>query len=41
MAESMQIYAMENDLPRHPQRMLIPIFELENGSILTEIYNLL
>ena len=37
----MQIYAIENDLPKHPQWMLISIFELENGSILTEIYKLL
>ena len=31
----MQNYAFENDLLKHPQRMLISSFKLENGSILT------
>ena len=34
----MQNYAIENDLLKHPQRMLISSFKLENGSILTLLF---
>ena len=32
-------YAIENDLLKHPQRMLISSFKLENGSIITPFFN--
>ena len=35
----MQNYAIENDLLKHSQRMLISSFKLENGSIITPIFN--
>ena len=35
----MQNYAIENDLLKHPQRMLISNFKLENGSIITTLFN--
>ena len=38
VGESMQNYAIENDLLKHPQRMLISSFKLENGSILTLLF---
>ena len=34
----MQNYANENDLLKHPQRMLISSFKLENGSIITSLF---
>ena len=38
VGESMQNYAIENDLLKHPQRMLISSFKLENCSILTLLF---
>ena len=35
----MQNYAIENDLLKHPQRMLISSFKLKNGSIVTPLFN--
>ena len=35
----MQNIAIENDLLKHPQRMLISSFNLENGSIITPLFN--
>ena len=35
----MQKYSIENDLLKHPQRMLISSFKLENGSIITLLFN--
>ena len=35
----MQNYAIENDLLKHPQRMLISSFKLENGAIITPLFN--
>ena len=35
----MQKYAIENDLLKHPQRMLTSSFKLENGSIITLLFN--
>ena len=34
----MQTYAIENNILKHPQRMLISSFKLENGSILTLLF---
>ena len=39
IGEYMQNYAIENDLLKHPQRMLISSFKLENGSIITPLFN--
>ena len=39
IGEYMQNYAIENDLLKHPQRMLISSFNLENGSIITLLFN--
>ena len=39
IGEYMQNYAIENDLLKHPQRMLIFSFKLENGSIITHLFN--
>ena len=39
IGEYMQNYAIENDLLKHPQRMLIFSFKLENGSIITPLFN--
>ena len=35
----MKNYAIENDFFKHPQRMLISSFNLENGSIITPLFN--
>ena len=35
----MQNYAHENDLLKHPQRMLISSFKLQHGSIITPLFN--
>ena len=32
-------YAIENDMLKHPQRMLISSFKLENGTVITPLYN--
>ena len=34
-----QIYANENDLLKHPQRMLTSSFKLKGGSIITPLFN--
>ena len=39
IGEYMQNYAIENDLLKHPQRMLMSSFKLENGSIITPLFN--
>ena len=39
IGEYMQSYAIENDLLKHPQRMLISSFKLENSSINTPLFN--
>ena len=39
IGEYMQNYAIENDLLKHPQRMLKYSFKLENGSIITPLFN--
>ena len=38
IGEYMQNYAIENDLLKHHQRMLISSFKLENGSIITLLF---
>ena len=38
IGEYMQNYAIGNDLLKHPQRMLISSFKLENGSIITPLF---
>ena len=35
----MRNYAIENDLLKHPQRMLMSSFKLENGSTITLLFN--
>ena len=40
IAEFMQNYTIENDLLKHPTRMLISSFKLENGSLNTSLFNL-
>ena len=40
IGEFMQKYGIENDLLKHPQRMLISSFKLEKGSIITPLFNL-
>ena len=32
-------YAIENDMLKHPQRMLISSFKLENGTVRTPLFN--
>ena len=39
IGEYRQNYANENDLLQHPQQMLISSFKLENGSIITPLFN--
>ena len=39
IGEYMQNYAIENDLLKHPQRKLISSFKLQNGSIITPLFN--
>ena len=39
IGEYMQNYANENDLLKHPQRMLISSSKLKNGSIITLLFN--
>ena len=39
IGEYMQNYAIENDLLKHPQRMLISSFKLERGSIIPPLFN--
>ena len=39
IGEYMQKNAIENDLLKHPQRMLISSFKLENGSIITPLFS--
>ena len=36
----MKNYAIENLILKHPQRMLISSFKLENGTVITFIWNL-
>ena len=38
IGEYMQNYAIENDLLKHPQRLLISSFKLKNGSIITPLF---
>ena len=35
----MQNYIIENDLFKHPQRMLISSFKLKNGPIISPFFN--
>ena len=37
--ENMQQYAIENDLLKHPQLLLLSSFKLENGFIITSLFN--
>ena len=39
IGENKQNYANEKDLLMHPQRMLTSSFKLENGSIITPLFN--
>ena len=39
IGEYMKNYAEENDLLKNPQRMLISSFKLENGTIITPLFN--
>ena len=39
IGEDMQNNSLENDLPKHPQRMLIFRFKLETVSIITPLFN--
>ena len=39
IGENKQNYALEKDLLKHPQRLLISSFKLENGSIITPLFN--
>ena len=35
----MKNYAIENEMLKHPQRMLIFSFKLENGTVLTPLFS--
>ena len=35
----MKNYAIENEMLKHPQRMLISSFKLENGTVITPLFN--
>ena len=39
IGDYMKNYANENEMLKHPQRMLISIFMLENGTVLTLLFN--
>ena len=34
----MKNYAIENEMLKHPQRMLIASFKLENGTVITPLF---
>ena len=40
IGDYMKNYAIENEMIKHPQRMLISSFKLENGTVITFIWNL-
>ena len=35
----MKNYAIENEMLKHPERMLISSFKLENGIVITPLFN--
>ena len=35
----MKNYAIENEMLKHPQKMLISIFKLEKGTVITPLFN--
>ena len=35
----MKNFAIENEILKHPQRMLISSFKLENGTVITPLFN--
>ena len=35
----MKIYAIENEMLKQPQKMLISSFKLENGTVITPLFN--
>ena len=39
IGEYMKNYAIENEMLKHPQRMLISSFKLENGTVITPLFN--
>ena len=39
IGEHLKNYAIENELLKHPQRMLISSFKLENGTVITPLFN--
>ena len=39
IGDYMKNYAIENDMLKHPQRMLISSFKLENGTVITPLFN--
>ena len=34
----MKVYAIENEILKHPQRRLISSFKLENGTVITPLF---
>ena len=39
VGDYMKKYAIENEMLKHPQRMLISSFKLENGTVITPLFN--
>ena len=39
IVDYMKNYAIENEMLKHPQRMLISSFKLENGTVITPLFN--
>ena len=39
IGDYMKNYAIENEMLKHPQRMLISSFKLENGTVITPLFN--
>ena len=39
IGDYMKTYAIENEVLKHPQRMLISSFKLENGTVITPLFN--
>ena len=39
VGDYMKNYAIENEMLKHPQRMLISSFKLENGTVITPLFN--
>ena len=39
IGDYMKKYAIENEMLKHPQRMLISSFKLENGTVITHLFN--